>query len=1158
MLLSKPNRAALCGLVLAAAPDSFVLAAGSNAADIEPDAVMLRYPDVSQREIVFRYDSDLWIVAKEGGTARRITSGDGSEAFPHFSPAGDRIAFIANYDGGPDIYTLAIAGGIPERVTYHPGQEILSGWTPDGQSLLYASTEAADLARTPRMMRVSAEGGQPEALPPPYGIFGTLDETGDWLAYTPSTREFRTWKRYRGGLAQDIWLFHLRTLESRRLTDYEGTDAQPMWHGRELIFSSDRDAAGVLNLWSVNVDGGEPEQLTFFKEFGVRFASIGPQDVVFENGGRLYRLQLSDRQVVPVEVSIPGDRPGLRPIEHDLSKAIVGASAGPGTKRAIVEARGELFSVPIEEGVTRNLTRSDGVAERSPAWSPDGKHVAYFSDRSGEYELCLRRADGKPLDSQSASGSEPGGEPVYERSLTQFGAGWRQDPTWSPDSQKILFSGSDGSLWCYWLDEERYERLGINPSGSELQGNFAPTSDWVAWSHRHPESKLDAIYLYEFATGFTHVVTSGMFDDSQPCFDRSGEFLYFHSTRHFEPEYADLDTTWVYADTRRVLAVPLRADVKNPFAPEAEEHADEEEAGDDDRDGDKDDDDKDDDGDGDKDGEDSGDDQDEQSDQADADADQTQSDEDQSGEDESEAPKSTVIELEGFEGRAILLPIEHGSLGNLVGLDKALVYVRRSSQGESKLEFYELGEDEAKTVLDGVQGFEATSDGKHLFVATPAGMGFVAAAADQKLDKTLDLGGLRVIVDPRSEWEQMLNETWRLFRDFFYDEGMHGLDWPAVRTRYMAALADVTSRDDLTYLTGEMMAELNVGHAYNGRTRDGREDQAKAKSAGLLGADLVLEEGAYRIQRILSGGTYDADARSPLDRPDLDVAVGDWILSINGAPVDADRSFYAAMLGTAGEPTELVVNDKPLIDADARTIVVEPIESDGMLRMRHFIHTNREKVEELSGGRVGYIYVPNTGVDGQNELMRQFLAQRHKPALLIDERWNGGGQIPTRFIELLDRPVTNYWAVRHGEDWEWPPLGHRGPKAMLINGWAGSGGDAFPYYFRQAGLGKLIGRRTWGGLVGISGNPDLIDGTSHSIPTFGFYELDGTWGIEGHGVEPDIEVMDDPTALARGGDPQLEAGVAQLLAELEENPAVSTTRPAGPDRSGSGLVPADK
>ena len=1131
-------------------------AALAGAADIEPDAVMIRTPDVSRDQIVFRYADDLWLVDKQGGIARRITSAPGIEAFPRFDPAGERIAFQASYDGSGDLYTLPVQGGVPSRVTFHPGRETLCDWTPDGEELVYFSTESAGLRRAARLMRVGVAGTHPVPLPLPYATFGSIDETGDWLAYTPASREFRTWKRYRGGLAQDIWLFHLRTFESRRLTDFDGTDAQPMWHGRSIVFSSDRDTAGILNLWSVDVDSGELEQLTFFSEYGVRFASMGPEDVVFENGGRLYRLQLSDRQVVPVEVLIPGDRPELRPIDHDLSDSIAGAAAGPTAKRAVVEARGELFSVPVDEGVTRNLTHSDGVAERSPSWSPDGRFIAYFSDASGEVELCLRRPDGKPFEGSDDTGA---------KRLTSLGPGWRSDPHWSPDSKKVLFSGADGSLWCAWIEEDRYERIAVHPGGFPLEASWSPHSDWIAWSHPHSESELDAIFLYELESGFTHEVTSGMFDDSEPVFDAAGDFLFFHSTRHFQPRYADLDTTFIYAETRRLVAVPLRSDVENPFAPENEEEPIEGEGDGGDEEGDEEDgedagedageDDGEDDGEGDGDGDD---------DEAEDPAGEDSTDEEGDGEDdedEEQEPESLEIDLERFEARAMLLPVEHGLFGSLAGLDGTLLYVRQGGRGSDdppRIERYELGEDEPETVLEGAGDFALTADGEHLLVSVDGKLGFVGTGPDQKLEDTLDTSGLRMRADPRAEWRQMLLETWRLFRDFFYDEGMHGLDWNAVRERYLAALADVTSRDDLTYLTGEMMAELNVGHAYNGRPPGSGNGGGGDGAAGLLGADLELDGGAYRITRIVGGGPYDADARSPLARPDLDVAVGDYVLSVNGVPVDPAVSFHAAMLGTQGRPTELVVNASPAVNGEERTIVVEPIGSDTALRFRDWVHTNRERVEELSGGRVGYVYVPDTGINGQNELLRQFYAERHHDALLVDERWNGGGQIPTRFVELLDRPLTNFWAVRHGEDWDWPPVGHRGPKAMLINGWAGSGGDAFPYYFRQKGLGPLIGQRTWGGLVGLSGNPSLIDGTNHAIPRFAFYELDGTWGVEGHGVEPDIPVVDDPTALARGGDPQLEAAVTWLLEELERTPPVSVPRPTGPDRSGSGLVPADR
>ncbi|MEZ5980168.1 MAG: S41 family peptidase [Planctomycetota bacterium] len=1107
-----------------------------NAATV-PDAVMLRYPAASADSIAFRYAGDLWLVPREGGTATRITSAPGNESFPQFSPDGTRLAFMADYDGGTELYVMPTRGGVPERVTWHPTQEILCGWMPDGERLLYWSPEEAGLRRAPRLMTVDVDGGQPVALPLAYATFGAVDPTGRWLAFTPQSREFRTWKRYQGGLAQDIWLYDLETGASRRVTDFPGTDAQPMWHGRELLFVSDRGPDAVLNLYSYDIDDETVEELTHFTEFGVRFANAGPRDVVFENGGRLYRYDLEARKLVAVDVTVPGDRPELRPERRSVEENLAGASPGPTGERVVVEARGELFTVPKEEGFTRALTRTSGAAERSPAWSPDGKWIAYFSDRTGEYELTIRRADGATFDGADASG---------QRTVTSIGEGFRTGTQWSPDGEKITFTDNAGNLWLVRTADWSASIVDTNPAGFPMDCAWSATSDWIAFSHRHPTSNLEAIFLHSLASGETTCVTSGQFDDSNPVFGPEGDYLYFHSTRHFEPEYGDLDTTWIYANSRMLLAVPLRADVDVPLAPEND---DEPIARDDSEDGDA------------KGGDGSAEDEDvaDEAGEEPAHADEEVADDDASdakkGDDEA---KQLVVDLDGFEARAVLLPVEPGSISNLAATNKGLLFVRGSGRGEGgpgSLVLVDYDEFEEQTVLGGVGGFSVCAKADQVLVMSRGKLAVVAIAPGQKMDEPLDLSGLVVEIDPRAEWRQMLVETWRLFRDYFYQESMHGLDWPAVRERYLGALADATSRDDLAFLCGEMMAELNVGHAYNGRSPSARPDAPERPAAGLLGADFGVVDGRLVVERIVGGGAYDADARGPLAF--TEVRPGDALLAVNGTPVDPTKAVYAAMLGTAGHPTQLTFSHDPSDPDSHFDVLVEPLRDDTDLRYRDWVAAKRARVAELSGGRIGYVHVPSTGIDGQNELVRQFLGAMRSPALLVDERWNSGGQIPTRFIELLNRPLTNKWAVRHGEDWNWPPDGHRGPKAMLINGWAGSGGDAFPYYFRQSGLGKLVGRRTWGGLVGLSGNPSLIDGTSHSIPTFGFYELDGTWGIEGHGVPPDVEVMDDPSALARGEDPQLEAAVALLLEELERAPFVDPKRPTAPDRSGSGIPAAD-
>lgn len=1118
-----PSRRLSAGLALAGA---LTLMAAPAAAQIRPNAVMLRYPDVGSREIVFRYDGDLWLVDKEGGVARRLTTAEGNESFPKFSPDDRTVAFVGGYDGGSDLYTLDLEAGAPRRVTHHPAREVLSDWSADGEELIFWSSATAGLARAPEVLRVSAEGGQPTEFPVPYGTFAALDETGRYLAYTPYSREFRTWKRYRGGRTPDIWIFDLETKEARNVTDDPSNDQIPMWHGKDLVFLSDRGEHGVMNLYAYDTEADEVRKLTDYRVFDVRFPSMGPDDVVYEAGGKLYRYEFAGGEPVQVDVIIPGERPELRPRTVEAASLLEEANPGPSATRVVVEARGELFSVPVESGVTRNLTRTSGVAERSPSWSPDGRWIVYFSDRTGEYELTVRRSDGAAFE-----GADDGGE----RTLTDLGPGWKEIGTWSPDSRYVTFSNNDGSLHLYDFEGDSHRRIATDPSGQGIQADWSGDSAWLAWSHRHSSSRLDALYLYEVATGTVHEVTSGMFDDSNPVFDRDGDWLWFSSSRTFSPTYADLDTTWVYTNTRNLCAIPLRSDVEDPFAPtndEEEIEEDDEESGDDPE----------------EDGESSGD------EEGDDDEDDDSGDDDASSEEEDDA---LVIELEGLESRIRVLPVDGGRVGNLEGAHGKVLFVRGPGPdgGKPSLEFFDMEAKEATTIVEGVWGYVLNADRSKILAFPGGGLAVLDVAAGQSIER-IDLSGMVASVDPRAEWRQILRDAWRLYRDWFYDEGMHGLDWEAVGDRYADALVDATSREDVHWLIGEMMGELNVGHAYN-RGPANLPDSGPARPVGLLGCDFVLDQGAYRIERIL-GSPYDADGRSPLAAHGVDAREGDWLLAVNGIPVDTDRDVWASLIGTAGKPTLLTLNASPTMDGEEREVLVEPLASETSLRYRDWVARNRATVEEMGGGRIGYVHVPDTGVNGQNELVRQFLGQMHKDALIIDERWNSGGQIPTRFIELLDRPVTNYWALRHGEDWEWPPVGHRGPKAMLINGASGSGGDCFPYYFRQSGLGKLIGTRTWGGLVGISGNPSLIDGANPSVPAFAFYELDGTWGVEGYGVPPDIEVVDDPSKMQDGADPQLAAAIEHLIGELETWEFDVRVRPAGADRRGAGVTPEDR
>ena len=1123
---------AACAVGLAAAPAR---------AQYRPDAVMLRNPDVSKDSIVFRFAGDLWLVDKRGGVARPLSSPAGSEAMPKFSPDGRQVAFMAGYDGGSDLYVLAIDGGVPFRVTHHPDREMLCDWDPSGRELIFFASSLSGQQRAPKLFRVRAANGQPVALPVPYGAWGAVDETDTWLAYCPQTYALTaTWKRYQGGLAEDVWLFNLKTRESRRVTDFPGLDALPMWHGRTLYFLSDRETLH-RNLWSFDVQSGDTKQVTDF-DSDVRFPSVGPDDIVFENGGRLWRYEFATSKSVAVEVQIPTDRPNLRARAVDCSTLAGPLAPGPNGKRAVVSARGELFTLPAKDGAAQNLTRSDGVAERFPSWSPDGKWIAYFTDRSGENELAVRSGDGRPFRWQSQA------EASDEKSLTQLGPGYRFRPVWSPDSRALCFPSHDGALHCVTIDDGAHSVVDTDPDGRPGGAAWSPDSRWIAYTRRGTQSRLSTIWLYDTATRQNHEVTSGQFSDAEPVFEQGGDWLFFTRQATFDAIYSDYDETWIYANSRNLIAVPLRADVKNPWAPKSDDEA--APAGDAAKGGEKKDDAK-----------------------AEEAKDETKKDDAKKDEPKKEEPvKPVEILFDGFEARALVVDVPAGRITDLQGAKGKVLYrrlPRSGASGESAnpdddaprdagaLCRFDLESKKEEKILEGVSGYEACAKANKVLVRVGPAWGFVELAKEQKLEDKIALTNLVADVDPMKEWDEIVTDCGRVMRDYFYTADMHRVDWNAVVARYRAALSDCTAREDVDFLIREMIAELNVGHAYDRPPAD-MDDGRPARPVGLLGCDWALERGAYKVARLVGGGAYDADARSPLALPGVDVKAGEFVLAVNEAPIDAGRDVYAAFEGTAGKPTWITVNGEPNQDGKERRVLVQPIASEAELRYRDWVAANRELVRKLSDGRIGYVHVPDTGLHGQNELVRQFMGAFDKDALLIDERWNSGGQIPTRFIELLDRPVTNYWAVRHGEDWAWPPVGHRGPKCMLINGSAGSGGDCFPWFFRQAKLGKLIGRRTWGGLVGISGNPGFVDGSAITVPTFGFYKKDGTWAVEGHGVDPDLEVMDDPAKMVNGDDPQLLAGVQWLQKQLETWKFDRPKRPAPPDRSKAGIPQADR
>jgi tricorn protease len=1073
-----------------------------------PDARMLRFPDVSAERIVFVYANDLWTVPNEGGLARRLSSPDGQELFPKFSPDGRFIAFSGNYDGNTDVYVMAAHGGAPKRLTHHSSPDIVVEWYPDGQNVLYRSRMISPSRRFNRFFKQSIEGGLPETLALPYGELASFSSDGNRIAFQFISREFRTWKRYRGGMASDIWLYDFARNTSRKMTDFEGTDAVPMWHNDTIYFLSDRDKHKKLNIWAYELKTQKTRQVTEFTEYDVKWPSIGPDAIVFENGGKLHLLDLAGETSQPIEIKVPADLPRVRTKLKDVSEHIRNFSLSPSGKRALFEARGEVFTVPQEHGSIRNLTNTSGAAERFPAWSPNGQHIAYFSDRTGEYELYIRSDYGKGPDKQ----------------ITKNGRAFRYRAVWSPDSKKIAFSDKTGSLFL--VDVESGELSFVDKDEWYLMQSYCWSADsrWLAYSKRLANAH-SAIMIYDTQEQLVHQVTSDYYNDAHPIFDVEGKHLFFRSKRAFTPIYSDIDRTWIYANSTQVYAATLRKDVPSPTAPRSDEEEDKE--------------------------------RDEQEDADDDEQDEEPQEEDSNDREreEEDKPEPVDIDFEGFQQRIVKLPIQAGNIGDLHSVEDKLVFSRYLPAGAFKpgepagtLLYYDLKEREEKTVISGIDAYSISADGKKVIYKSESTYGIIDLEEDKNVgDGEIPAGELAAWIDPQEEWKQIFNEAWRIQRDFFYDPNMHGVDWEAIKQRYQVLLPYVVDREDLNYVMGEMIAELNASHTY---VRGGDLEEPEKISVGLLGCDFELdrEHDVYRIKNIYEGAAWDAQARSPLREPGIEVNEGDYLLAVNRQKVDASKDPWAAFQGVADEVVTLTISSTP--DAnDADEVTVKPLSSDFRLRYLAWVESNRRKVQEATNSRVGYIYVPDTSRNGQNELVRQFIPQRTKEALIIDERFNSGGQIPDRFIELLNRPLYNYWARRDHRDWQTPFITHIGPKVMVINGWAGSGGDALPYYFRKAGLGPLVGTRTWGGLIGISGNPQPIDGGFVSAPTFGFWSTQGDWEVEGYGVESDHEVENAPHEMVTGRDPQLEKAIEVALKLLEEQSFQKPQKPPYPDRS---------
>jgi tricorn protease len=1019
------------------------------------------YPDVSKTQIVFTYANDLWIIAKDGGKAVKLSSAPGVELFPKFSTDGKRIAFTGNYDGNDDVYVIPATGGVPIRVTSHGYRDRVVDWTNDNKKVLFASLRESGRSRFNQFYTIPATGGPTEKLPMPFAEYGSYSPDGKQMALVMRsqvrfTAQFRSsWKRYRGGNLADIHIFNLQTKASYCINSPEDAGCEfPMWHGNSIYFLSDRGPELRMNLWRYDLNTKQFEQLTKFTDYDIHYPSMGPDDIVYEAGGKLYLYNLAAHKQRAIPVNIVTEKAGLKSTIKQASKFIQYVSLSPDGRQALFQARGDVFSVPAENGSVMNLTRTSSNAERFPVWSPDGKSIAYWSDQSGEYELWIMQA----------------GNPASAQKLTNYGPGFRYNVVWSPDSKKLSFIDKAGRIWVYDITTSKTTEVdkSIRWTHENLKRftcSWSPDSRWLAY-HRDMENVHNAIYIYDYANKKLHQVTNGYYDCSEPVFDAEGKYLYLLTVQPFQPEYNELDENILYFDVTQPAAIALKKTTPAALAPEHDQVA--------------------------------------------------------------TNPQAVDIDLDGLEERLEIFPLPPAKYRNLAVARGKLIYMKYTTLdltgGTGSIHYFDLAKQEEKTIIDSAGYFTMAAGKQKMLVARNNAYAVLSVEERQSFSDTFPLGKMQLSIDLVQEWKQMFMDVWRFERDYFYDTSMHGVNWEVVKARYLKMLEGAASREDVDFIIGEMIGELNASHAYRW---GGDMEQPPQQPVGYLGIDWQAEGNYYKIKKIGRAASWDAETRSSFDKPGMPVAAGDYILAVNGVPLTTATEPYKVFQGLANKSVEITYNTTPSFTG-AKKVTLKTMADEYRLRNLAWIEKMRKQVDEATQGEVGYIYVPNTAADGKKELLRQFYAQWHKKALIIDERFNGGGNIPDRMIELLNRDPLCYWAIRDGKPWPWPPFAHFGPKVMLINGWSGSGGDCFPDYFRKKRLGPLIGTRTYGALIGIPGTPELVDGGTVTAPAFRMYDPDGTWSDEGSGVKPDIYVPEDLSALANGSDPQLERAIAEI------------------------------
>jgi tricorn protease len=1052
--------------------------------------LLARDPALSQTQIVFVFAGDLWTVARAGGEAKRLTAGVGSESGPSFSPDGKWVAFTGQYDGNTDVFVVSAEGGVPRRLTWHPDADIALGWAPDGKRVLFTSSRGS-YSRFQELYLASLDGGLEEKVPLPMGYEGSFSPDSARIAYVPMRRAFQAWKRYRGGTTTPIWIASLADSKIEKVPRDNSNDYCPMWVGDKVYFLSDR--GGPVALFVYDTKSKKVTQAAANTGFDFKSAQAGPGAIVVEQFGQLHLFDLKSGKLAPVRVTVSGDMPEVRAKLVNVAKRLSSAQISPTGARALFEARGEILTVPAEKGDTRNLTETTGVMERSPRWSPDGKWICYFSDASGEYELHIKDSLGKG----EATKIRLEDKPTFYMS-----------PSWSPDSKKISYL--DAHLQTWYVDVEQKKPVLVDKDrylGGERAPVWSPDSKWLAYSKRL-ENYLGAIFVYSLETAKAAQLTDGMSDARHPAFDKDGKFLYFTASTDSGPTLQPDIQSAARTATRSVYVTVLSKSDESPFKPESDEEKAPEKK-------------------------------------------------EEKKDDKKPEPKAAAVRIDfdkiGQRILAMPLPprryvgLRAGKAGVLFALEQGLnvhrhdLKLRKSDVVVSGVRFFDISENGEKTLT--AQADRWSMQPLKPLAAGPAGAAPTPPAPPAPPAAALKTDSIEVRTDPRAEWKEMFQDAWRVQREFFYDPNLHGLELAATIRKYEPFVDGVMARRDLNYVFADMMGEVTAGHLGVG---GGDQPDVKTVPAGLLGCDYKIENGRYRFARIYDGENWNPELKAPLTQPGLNVQEGEYLLGVNGRDLRAGDNVHSFFEATAGRNTVLKVGPNPDGSA-ARDITVLPVASESRLRNLAWIEENRRKVDRLSNGRIAYVYMPDTSFGGLTAFNRYFYAQVGKEGAIIDERFNGGGALATDIIEVLSRRRMSAVATRDGADEVQPQGAIFGPKVMLINEFAGSGGDAMPNYFRRANVGKLIGKRTWGGLIGRAGAPPLMDGGFVSAPSSGVWGPDSQWDAENVGIPADIEVEHDPELVRLGKDPQLEKAVELVLAELGKNPVAKPKRPVYPN-----------